>query len=414
MRNYLLTVFVLFWGTYGCLFAGEFEPGKETSITFGASTDTTETVRVYVPKDYTADRDFPVVLHYYRVGPYTFEIRKKLKLRHAIVIGMGYRESHNFKGDPRTLVIKSPEHLTEVGRKEHTAIDMVLDELKKKGLRIDPRKIYLTSGNSFGGWMVSILANTQPERFAGIAMRGAGRGRVWPATPDPAAFRDKPIYIENGTLDRNYVFSRHAEAVWSSYGARVHFNTLKGGGSSSTRGVNLREWLLREIAPETLREEAVPWLKERLATSRATIPMDHNAGAPSEAAKIPMNRYIDLLYMFRDPRFELAAAETQQAVRADLNGLVKKHREIHVAMVGERKLKEIMVKEMRVTTLAQMKYIRDAYGELKTTGLEPFLQSFAYDCHERVSKAYALAVEGKPATKADATRIDMPTPVIRR
>lgn len=369
--------------------AQEWQAGEVTSLKIGTPADNT---RIHVPSDYDAAREWPVILYYHGTNghPETRTIRSIIGNKHAIVIAMAYHQ----RG---LLVLNGQAHMAEYAKRELAHLNLVLNTVAKH-LSIDKKRIYL-SGVSKGGWITAMLGNQRPAIFAGMALLMGGKQKFAPPCSDPAAFKGKPIYIGVGETDNNYVFSRLGEAVWSGLGASVSFDTWMGVGHVFPNDLDTFEhWLRREIAPETIREDAERWLGQAIARASEVEP--------------PLERYRALRRILNDPREALGKPADRRHLREKLNRLVSSNVEIKRAATAERTFKSTMVKEMRIKTLAQMKYIRDQYGALKKEPLGPEWLPLVERAHARVSKAYDASAEASRAARAIPTQPQYP-PTLR-
>jgi len=366
--------------------AQEFTPGKETALQIGTPADKT---LVFVPKNYDKSTPWPVILYYHGTSgkPTTQLLRSLLKDQHAILVGMAYRE-------PGLLALKGPAHRTEYAGKEMAHLGLVLSTISKE-LTVDRKRIIL-SGVSKGGWITSLLGHAQPQHFSGMVLLMGGHHKHAAPTPNPKGFNGKPIYIGVGEHDPNYVFSRLGEAVWSQHGARISFDTWYDTGHEFPADFStLRHWLLRELAPATLQADVDDWIKTALPDAKQTEDI--------------MLRFFALDELRRDPRFALCSDANRKEVRDQLNALVKQSPNIHAAAKAERTFRETMAKEMRIKTLAQMKFVRDTYAKLLETPIDPELKPQVATARERVAKAYENSLAATRLANAKANPIEIPS-----
>ena len=370
-----------------CLVASaqDFAPGTETAVQLGTPVDKT---LVFVPKDYDKTKPWPVVLYYHgtKSKPSTQFLRSVLKEQHAVLVGMAYRE-------PGLLTIKSPAHRTEYTNKELAHLGLVLGELSKH-LSIDRNRIII-SGVSKGGWITNMLGHQKPEYFGGMALLMGGHHKHAAPSPNPTAFKGKPIYIGVGEHDPNYVFSRLGEAVWSGYGAAVSFDTWYNTGHEFPADTStFKHWLLREVAPQEIQEEVDAWIKTALPDARETAE--------------PMARFFALGDLHKDPRFAMCDEKIRDEVRRELNTLVKNDEQVRAAAKAERTFRETMAKEMRIKTLAQMKFVRDTYIALLQQPIDPELKPQVETARIRVGAAYERSLAATNLANARANPIEIP------
>jgi len=366
--------------------AQDFAPGTETAVKLGTPADKT---LVFVPKDYDADNSWPVVLWYHGTNgkPSTQYLRSVLNDKHAILVGMAYRE-------PGLLTIKSPQHRIEYTNKEVAHLGLVLGELRKH-LSIDRKRIII-SGVSKGGWITNMLGHAKPEYFGGMALLMGGHHKHAAPSPNPAGFKGKPIYIGVGEDDRNYVFSRLGDAVWSGYGAMVSFDTWYNTGHEFPADTSMfKNWLFREVAPEVIQADVEKWIETALPDAR-------------EIAE-PMARFFALGDLRNDPRFAMCDEKVREQVRGELNALVKSDAQVRAAAKAERTFRETMAKEMRIKTLDQMKFVRDTYTTLLQQPLDPELKPQVATARDRVAKAYENSLAATRLANARANPIEIPS-----
>jgi predicted peptidase len=142
--------------------------------------------QVYVPFEYSGDRDWPAILFLHGVGERGTDgllqtqvglpaaIRLQVDRFPAIVIMPQAREPHWWSGPMEELAM--------------SALDQTMSEFS-----IDPSRVYLT-GLSMGGYGSWHIAARNPERFAALAVICGGIVR-------PARLRSDPVEIEPASID---------------------------------------------------------------------------------------------------------------------------------------------------------------------------------------------------------------------
>jgi hypothetical protein len=187
-----------------------------------------------VPRDYTADRSWPVIFRYKGRGEkYNPIICRGGRMitcdRGAIVVGMGYL-------NPGKDKIKAAQFIEYIGA-ELTSI-YEAKELIAKHLKIDNDRLFI-SGSSAGGWLASLLLEHRAQFWAGALIFVAGRHRSADLLTNPdsvGAFRGMPVFFGSSlppaSHGANHKWARVAERLYKRRGAIVEFQIYK------------REWLV--------------------------------------------------------------------------------------------------------------------------------------------------------------------------
>lgn len=202
-----------------------FAPGQEWRVNAGSKQIGGGHFMVYVPSDYMADRDWPVIFVYHGMNgqPTTWPMRQATKGEGFIIIGMGYVEHKKgrvSKGEYADYLKRERKSVLEVRR------------YVEKYLLIDQKRMFV-SGFSKGGWHASEMLEVSPKFWAGGLIFAAGRSRNLRAvsdTTDRTALRGKPIYIAAGETDENLKAAKKAVVFYEQLGAKVTFEEFKGCG----------------------------------------------------------------------------------------------------------------------------------------------------------------------------------------
>lgn len=227
----ILTLIYLM-GTLSCL----------TAQTFQARTIEVEdqlfTYRVYVPSDWSADRQWPVILFLHGAGE-----RGEDGIEQTTV-GLGPQILQNPSRFPAIVVM--PQCRTGVFWNDPLMEKLALESLQKatKEFNGDPRRTYLT-GLSMGGYGTFALAQKFPDRFAayvpvcgGVVWRGqTTHGNAGGDPYAQAAHRigKSPFWIFHGDQDPRVpvVESRRMAAALREIGAEVRYTEYEGVGHNS-------------------------------------------------------------------------------------------------------------------------------------------------------------------------------------
>jgi predicted esterase len=200
----------------------KFVPGEEIRIDVDDERIGNDHFMVYVPSDYTDERDWPVIFCYHGQSgrPTTWPMRQAVRGKGFIVIGMGYV--------PTKKKMTRGEYMNLLKRKKRSVV-----EVKKyvgEHLRVDEKRLFV-SGFSKGGWHSADMIEASPRGWTGAVIFAAGRrGIVQPASKK--ALRGKPIYIGAGENDVNMKAAKRAATYYRRLGAKVMFEEFKGMGHS--------------------------------------------------------------------------------------------------------------------------------------------------------------------------------------
>ena len=185
----------------------ELEPGKIVKID-DPKTGGWEYWTLYVPKDYTPDRTWPIIYCYHgmdqeaKVWPF----RELTGGVGYIVVGMEYL--NRTVGGPR-----ADKELANLKR---------IHGLLAKRLKIND-KLQLIGGFSQGGWETAHIAEVEPKLFAGMIITGAGRNNSGKAPQ----VRGLNIFIGVGEKDGNRAAAEEAAGFYRKKGAKVTLETSK-------------------------------------------------------------------------------------------------------------------------------------------------------------------------------------------
>lgn len=199
---------------------------------------------VYVPRDYTAEKEWPVILFLHGAGERGSDGLKQTE------VGLG-RALRLFPERYPAIVVM-PQCATGdrwAGRMAEMALralDRTLEEY-----RIDRSRQYLT-GLSMGGFGSWLIASQHPSRFAAVVpICGGG---------DPAAMasklKDLPIWTFHGDADEAVPVARTREmvdAIKAAGGERIRYTEYPGVGHNSWdrayASQELTDWLFAQKRP---------------------------------------------------------------------------------------------------------------------------------------------------------------------
>ncbi len=214
-------------------------PGSETRIDTPSNDGH---MVVYVPSDYDAARDWPLIVCYHgaRGRPTTWPFRQATEGAGFLVSGVGY-------GTDAYGTRLRAEGLEP----EEAHFDAVLRQLTDL-YRVDPDRIFM-GGFSQGGYSTTVLGEQLGHRLAGLVVLGAGRAYVDGRRPVKKAIWRKPVFVGCGEDDEvHYPRAVQAAAVYRGWGAEVTFEAWPGVGHSfrADRSTALAEWLRAHAAAD--------------------------------------------------------------------------------------------------------------------------------------------------------------------
>lgn len=219
----------------------KFSPGAEVRIEVDNERIGGDHFLVYVPSDYTEEKDWPVIFCYHGQSgqPTTWPFRQVTDGKGFIIIGMGYVEGGEGK-------MSRSQYINYVKRERRSILEVV--RYIRKRLRVDEKRMFVT-GYSKGGWHSSLMLESSPRVWAGAVIFAAGRSRYVDLVTSAAnkkALQGKAIYIGAGEKDVNMSSARKATTYYRRLGADVTFEEFKGEGHSfdPTESEILRDWLV--------------------------------------------------------------------------------------------------------------------------------------------------------------------------
>jgi predicted esterase len=180
---------------------------------------------LYVPKDYSPDRSWPIIYCYHGVDQEAkaWPFVRLTDGAGFIIVGMEYMDRDI--GAP-----KAEKELANLAR---------IHALLAEKLKIDQKRQYI-GGFSQGGWETAHFAEKAPKAFAGMILLGSGR-RSDVANPD---VQGMPIFIGAGEKDDNLASAQNAASFYRDHGANVTMEEFKGVGHTvDLKDAALKKWL---------------------------------------------------------------------------------------------------------------------------------------------------------------------------
>jgi dienelactone hydrolase len=205
----------------------KYEVGKEVTIDDAAMFD--KHFILYVPKDYTPDREWPLIFCYHGVNQTAkvWPFKELTDGKGYIVVGMSYLAE---RGGPDDQEWAS---LQRIGK------------LVAGSLKVNPRMIMIGGFSLGGGWTYR-LSNKDPSMFAAICALGMSGG---PDTGKAAAFAGKPVMVAHGETDEYCQKIQPTLDGYTKVGAVLTHEVFKGQGHTvDTKNAVLKKWLL-DVGP---------------------------------------------------------------------------------------------------------------------------------------------------------------------
>lgn len=214
-----------------------FEVGKETPIDDPAAFDKHHVL--YVPKDYTPDREWPLIFCYHGVNQQAkvWPFKELTDGNGFIVVGMSYLEEKGADTD------KEWASMQRVGKQVAAT------------LKVNSKMIFIGGFSLGGGWTYR-LSNKDPSMFAGIAALGMSGS----AEPGKAgAFAGKPVIIAHGEKDEYCQTIQPSLDSYKRVGAELTHEVFKGlGHTVDTKNEVLKKWLADNGPLKAIRMDLEP------------------------------------------------------------------------------------------------------------------------------------------------------------
>jgi predicted peptidase len=156
---------------------------------------------LFVPKDYKADKPYPLILFLHGSGESGDDGKKQ------VTVGLGKAVAAQADTFPFLVVFpQSKKRTWQADSDDGKRALAILDEVAKE-YKVDPKRIYLT-GLSMGGYGTWSMATAHPERWAAIApICGAG---------DPKSaekLKDIPCWCFHGDEDKAVPVQRSRDMI---------------------------------------------------------------------------------------------------------------------------------------------------------------------------------------------------------
>jgi len=200
---------------------------------------------VYVPTDYTPQKQWPIALCYHGLNgkPTTWPFKQATGGKGLIIVGMEYAK-------------RGLAGFDSIGKDVET-VKRLLPILVKR-LSADKRQMFI-GGFSKGGFMVSAIGGRTPTLWTGMLIMGAGRH----GTTGTREFRGKAVYVGVGETDKYRSSAEKAAAAYRQAGAHVTLEIYEGKGHAvDAKSETMRDWFLantvfREVEPLVAQAEAL-------------------------------------------------------------------------------------------------------------------------------------------------------------
>jgi predicted peptidase len=236
-RIIMATICLGFVLAFSPLHAGEEKNGFITKVYKGPEGEGKYVV--YIPKTYTGDKEFPLILFLHGAGETGSDGEKQVK----VGLGPAIKKMTNF---PFIAVFpQSQKRSWQAGGADAKRALSILAEVQQS-YKVDSKRIYLT-GLSMGGFGTWSLAAAFPERWAAIAPICGGGD---PKTAEK--IKHIPCWCFHGDADKavNVSQSRNMIEALKKVGAEPHYTEYeKVGHNSWDRAyatAELFEWFLKQ------------------------------------------------------------------------------------------------------------------------------------------------------------------------
>lgn len=198
-----------------------FQIGQETQIEQPGLVD--GHFILYVPRDYTPDRAWPVIFCYHGINQSAkvWPFKELTEGKEFIVIGMSYTVKNGADAD------REFESLVRIGK------------LVAGTLNVNPRRIFI-GGFSLGGMWTYRISAKDPTMFAGVAAFGMSGG---PGSSPPAAWQGKPVLVAHGETDQYCQKIQDTLDAYGRVGAQLTHEVFPGQGHTvDTNNQVCKKW----------------------------------------------------------------------------------------------------------------------------------------------------------------------------
>lgn len=297
---------------------------------------------VFVPKDWDPKRSWPTIVYYPGTfgSPNTSVMEDFTHQKDWVIISIAGITNDVF--DYNEALVK----------KELAMCQSIIRAMTPK-LNIDPQRLFI-SGYSKGGWIATMFVD-RDHSFRGAVVMGAGVNLNQKFTPKPFA-SPTPIYIGVGQEDGNYVFSLRAKPYWRKLGAQVTFDEYAGMGhhgpphKKEHRGY-LEQWL-RIAAGLEDKTSATTWLKAQLGSLKKEEDV--------------LKRYLGYEKLLEAPFLHLVDKKVRDHINRQLTAM-RRLPALADEWKAEQAYRNIMRREVKVTSLKQLRACQQAFDKLAKT-----------------------------------------------
>ncbi len=207
-------------------------PGRETKVR-GKDLGEDGYFVVYLPKNYTPARKWPVIFCYHSMNskPTTEPFRTILNGEHFVIVGLGYqqagREGYDYMKTDDVDILK------RVMRSVNSLVSM-------------NRKMLFIGGFSKGAFYAAGMLNNVPEaQWAGGVILGGGMSEA--VTPkQPQTLYKMPVFLASGQEDSHRQYVETAAEHFKAQNADVTLEIWpKAGHVETFPGSKLKDWLIQ-------------------------------------------------------------------------------------------------------------------------------------------------------------------------
>ncbi len=341
-------------------------------------------MKVFLPANYDAAEKWPVIFFYpgQDAAPQTATIRKFADDRDFIIVGLPYPDA----GPAPSSRAAPPRYIDRLRGDFAKARAWICTNAS-----IDTNRLFM-GGVSKGGWTTSLVGEPEMAGLRGLIILLAGRG--YPTSEAPAGnCHGKVIYIGDGENDTNMRPARTASEFFLRYRADVTLEEFPGTGHAMPQDApRLRTWLHVFGPLWKLRTNDMPEIGLWFTNSLAAMTAEQDSGG----------KFRKLLDILRDPRFPLCAhnevtlADTLTEATAQLSPA-------HEEWLAERAYRGLIWRESKISTLADMRAVRDGFLNVSTNFPHTRFGKLAAEDFKMVDDAYQKSLNASRTANARLT-----------
>lgn len=380
----------------------EFEPGKTVKVPLKGVGG--NEILIYIPTDYTPDREFPLIVCYHGLNgqPNFNPFKRNTGGKGFIIVGMEYL----VRGLPKVTTDQRVAYI----KKEVAVVRRVVAYVEKV-LSIDSDARFI-GGISKGGWQSGAYAEFSPDLWAGVVIIAAGRSNSNYAglTVDLRALRGMKIYIGVGENDNNNDPAKRDTEFYRKHGAKVTFEQYAGlGHQAKPDSKILLDFLLTngplrhlEAAQEAARQtEQAGQLGEAHRYYQAIARMRPDYAACKQAAEKANAIATQAQQQWQQAQQQITDKNFTEAFAA-LAEIQRNYKGMPIAKQAEAKTKQLRSDPKMRQIIAQAKLDQSARAAVKR--IDDALDEKEYDRAVRMIDVYVKNFEQATNYEKNKTR----------